>query len=291
MKISKPVGQAAATATILLLILTGCSSSEPSAVPDRPSGNVLDAADVLSSAQEQELNSLIETRNGSTDGARVAVLTIENAGGSIEDYARTVATDWGVGDAGTDNGVLIVADTAERELRIETADGVRERFTDDEAADVIEEVLEPAFADEQYAAGLTEAVDRIYLYGDGQEPAQEPFNWGLLAGVVGGALALVGIIVAAVAADSRRRRRAADDEIRTAEQSDPEFHLTEEQRKAYRKYRYNKRGDDAVNNPHVWLPLYVANPALYSGASTGSQSGSSFGGGGGYSGGGSSGSY
>lgn len=69
-------------------------------------------------------------------------------GGSIEDYAREVAIDWGVGDSGADNGVLVVADTVERELRIETADGVRELFYDDEAENVIENVLEPAFADE-----------------------------------------------------------------------------------------------------------------------------------------------
>ena len=292
MTISKSAGRAAATAGMVLLVLTGCGNSEPSAVPDRPtSGNVLDAAEVLTAGQEQELNSLIEGLNRDTDGARVAVLTVENAGGPIEDYARSVATDWGVGDAGADNGVLIVADTAERELRIESADGVRGAFSDDEAEDVIEDVLEPAFADEQYATGLTEAVERIYLYADGQEPPTEPFNWALLAGVVGVTGAIIGSIILWVSADSRRRRRIADDEIRTAEGLDPEFRLSEEQRKAYRKYRYSKRGEDAMNNPQIWLPLYIASPGLYSGGSTGSQSGSSFGGGGGYSGGGASGSY
>ncbi|MBG6181767.1 hypothetical protein [Arthrobacter sp. CAN_A1] len=71
--------------------------------------------------------------------------------------------------------------------------------------------------------------------------------------------------------DSRRRRRVADEEIRAAEERDPDFRLTEEQRKAYRKYRYRKRGDDAVNYPPTRLPLYIANPALYSGASTSTQ--------------------
>jgi uncharacterized protein len=277
---------------MLLLVLTGCGNSEPATAPERPAeSNVLDLADVLTTAEEQSLNELIEERNVSSDGARVAVLTVENAGGSIEDYSRSVATEWEVGDAGADNGVLVVADTAERELRIETADGVRKQFSDDEAAAVIEDVLEPAFADEQYAEGLTEAVEQIYLYADGQEPAQEPFNWALLAWVVGVGSAVIGIIIYLVSVDSRRRRRVADEEIREAEEKDPTFRLTEEQRKAYRKYRYSKRGDDAVNYPPTWLPLYVANPALYSGSNTGTQSGSSFGGGGGFSGGGASGKY
>ena len=96
-----------------------------------------------------------------------------------------------------------------------------------------------------------------------------------------------------IAADARRRRRIADEELRAARQHDPGLRLTEEQQAAYRAYRYHHRKDDAVTNPAVWLPLYVANPALYGpgGGSDGGTGGSSFGGGGGFSGGGASGSY
>ncbi|GAA2173224.1 hypothetical protein GCM10009784_06720 [Arthrobacter parietis] len=284
-------GIGAAAAATLLLVLTGCGS-EPATAPAPPTqGNVLDAAEVLTDQQEQELNALIEDRNRSTDATRVAVLTVENASGSIEDYARTVATEWEVGDDGANNGVLIVADTAERELRVETADGVREQFSDDEAEDVVEDVLEPAFADEEYAQGLTEAVEQIYLYADGQEPPSDPFAWVLPTSIVGAMVAFFGIVVAVIVRDSRRRRRLADEEIREAEESDPDLRLTDEQREAYRKYRYNHRKDDAVTNPAMWLPLYIASPALYSGGSSGTTSGSSFNGGGGFTGGGASGSY
>lgn len=291
MKIIHSAGRSAAAATLLLLTLTGCGG-EPAAVPAPPTeGSVLDNADVLTDQQEQELNALIDGRNAGTDAARVAVLTVENADGSIEDYAREVATEWGVGDDGADNGVLVVADTAERELRIETADGVRGRFSDDEAEDVVEDVLEPAFANEEYAQGLTDAVDQIYLYADGQEPPEDPFAWVLPVSIIGGFLAVVGIIIAFVVRDSRRRRRIADEEIRAAEEADPNLRLTEEQRAAYRSYRGQYRKNDAVTNPAIWLPLYIANPALYSGGSSGATSGSSFNGGGGFTGGGASGSY
>ncbi|WP_181035078.1 TPM domain-containing protein [Arthrobacter sp. B0490] len=281
-----------ATAALVLLLLTGCGGGDAASVPGPPpEGNVLDAADVLTPAQEEELNALIDAQNTRTDAARVAVLTVEGAGGSIEDYARSVATDWGVGDDGADNGVLVVADTAERELRIETADGAREGFSDDDAEQVIEDVLEPAFADEEYAAGLTDAVGRIYGYAQGQEPVEEPFDWVLLAGVAGGIAVLLGGIVWLIAADSRRRRRLSDEELRAAEDADPDLRLTEKQREDYRKYRYSHRGADAVSNPGLWLPLYIANPALYSGGSGGNASGSSMNGGGGFSGGGASGSY
>jgi uncharacterized protein len=276
----------------MLTALTACGGTGTTAPPDPPAaGNVLDAAGVLSSGEEQELNTLIDGRNAGTDAARVAVLTVDGAGGSIEDYARGVATSWGVGDDGADNGVLIVADTGERELRIETADGVREQFSDDDAEAVIGDVLEPAFADEEYAQGLTAAVDQIYLYAQGQEPEQEPFDWVLLTWVLGAVVVVIGGIIGWIVADSRRRRRQAEEELRAAEESDPQLRFTEEQREAYRTYRYGHRGKDAVDNPAIWLPLYVANPALYSGGSTGGSSGSSINGGGGFSGGGASGSY
>ncbi|MFI7579442.1 TPM domain-containing protein [Kocuria kalidii] len=288
--------RALAVTALIGAALTGCAGGAVE-IPDPPAGSdVLDSADVLTDAQEQELDALIEDRNATTDAARVAVLTVEESGGSIEDYAREVATRWGVGDAGSDNGVLVVAATADRELRIESADGVRERFSDDEAERVVEDVLGPAFADERYAQGLREAVEQIYVYAQGEEPPQEPFDW-VLFGWVGGGFGLVVVLVAWwIAADLRRRRRIADEELRAARRRDPELRLTEEQHAAYRKYRYHHRTPDAVTSPAVWLPLYLANPALYSGGSSGGttgdgQGGTSFGGGGGFTGGGASGSY
>lgn len=287
-----------AAVAVLPLLLTGCAD-ELSALPAPPvEGNVLDAAGVLTEEQEQDLNTLIEDRNRSTTAARVAVLTVEEAPGSVEDYARDVAAAWEVGDGDAENGVLVLAATADRELRIETADGVRESFSDDEAEDVVEDVLAPAFAGERYAEGLTEAVNRIYRYAQGEDPAGEPVNWAVLGGLLGGIALLVVLAVWWSVAHTRRRRRAVEEEIRKAEEDDPELRLTEEQRAAYRKYRLTRRGDDAVTSPVVWLPLYIANPALYSGESTGNQypgdsssGGSSFGGGTGFSGGGASGSY
>ncbi len=287
--------RALAVAALAVTALTGCSGAAQ--IPDPPAGsNVLDSADVLTEEQERRLDALIEDRGAGTDAARVAVLTVAETDGSIEDYAREVATAWEVGDAGADNGVLVVAATEDRELRIESADGVRERFSDDEAERVVEDVLAPAFADGRYAQGLGEAVEQIHVYAQGGEPPREPFDWALLGWVAGG-FGLVGVLVAWwIAADLRRRRRIADEELRAARRRDPGLRLTEEQRAAYRTYRYHHRKEDALTNPAVWLPLYLANPALYSGGSGGGpsgdgQGGSSFGGGGGFTGGGASGSY
>ena len=273
----------------LALLLGGCGDDAPAELPGAPArGNLVDAADVLTDAEEQGLNAQIDALNARTDAARVAVLTVDGADGTIEDFADDVATAWGVGDPGADNGVLIVADTGERELRIEVADGVRESFGDDDAEDVIDDVLEPAFGDDDYAGGLTDAVDQVYLYAEGGGPVEEPFDWGLLALVLGGIAALVGGGIAWVSADHKKRRRATDAELKAAEDADPDFELSDEQREAYRKYRYSHHGKDDISSPAIWLPLYISHPAMYSGQGS---TGSSVNGGGGFSGGGASGSY
>lgn len=278
---------------LLMFLLAGCGGQgQADSVPVAPvDGNVLDEADVLSSEEEGQVNAAIDAGNDRSDNARVAVLMVEGIDGGIEDFAQAVATDWAVGDEGADNGVLIVADTAEREIRIETAEGVRERFSDDDAEDVIDDVLGPAFADGDLSAGLTEAVRRIYLYADGQAPEEEPFDWALFTWVAAPITVVVGAVIWWGVAHARRLRREADEEIRAAEAADPSLRLTQEQRAAYRSYRSSHRGDDAVSNPGVWLPLFIANPSLYSGGGTGTSSGSSFNGGGGFTGGGASGSY
>lgn len=288
--------RALAVAALAGVALTACSGAAAEVPAPPVESDVLDAADVLTDGQEQELDALIDRHNADTDAARVAVLTVESASGSIEDYAREVASAWQVGDAGADNGVLVLAATEDRELRIESADGVREQFTDDEAERVVDDVLGPAFADERYAEGLTEAVDQVYRYAEGGEPPREPFDWALFGWIAGPLALIVGLVGWWIAADARRRRRLADEELRAARQRDPGLRLTDDQRAAYRKYRYHHRKGDAVTNPAVWLPLYLANPGLYSGGSGsgadgGAAGGSSFGGGGGFTGGGASGSY
>lgn len=112
---------------------------------------------------------------------------------------------WGVGDDGASNGELIIADTAERELRVETADGVREQFSDERRIRTCVLRRDSALPTEDTGTGI-------------ERTTPSP-------------------------------------------------------------------------NPAIWLPLYIANPALYSGGNTGAASGSSFNGGGGFTGGGASGSY
>lgn len=309
------------------LVVCSAGAARATQVPPRPdSGAVLDQAEILSDADEQHINERIGRGNEQNEYIRAAVLTVDGVDGDFEDYTRHVATEWGVGEAGRNNGVLIVADMADRNLRIEVADGARQVLSDDTAEVIMEDHLEPGFRDEQYAQAFIATVDSVYGQANPESAAQAAAEreregnivTAVLLGITGLVVAVVLGSIAWWRGDQKKIREQADREIERYQREHPDEEISEEVRKKYYTYRSNHRkpprGDkkpptakdqDGVERDvqyaatfQSWLPLYVMYPAIYSGAnhsiaSSGSSgsAGSSFGGGGGFSGGGASGSF
>ena len=254
------------------------------------------------------------------------MLTVDDTQGeSIEDYSRQVATDWGVGDDGRNNGVLVVADMGERELRIEVADGAREVLSDGDAESIMKDELQPGFKDEKYAQAFTNTLTEVYDQANPEAAHEREVRSNTIMGVIFGLLGLGGVVAGLVAWRHSRRtkriREQADREIEQFQREHPEENITEGMRRAYYRYRQQNpkapglnatpgkaKDKDGVEREiqyaptfQSWLPLYVMYPAVYSGVShssstsSGSSYGggasSSFGGGGGFSGGGASGSF
>lgn len=318
----KPALLLLATAGALALGLPAQGQELPAPPPN---GNVLDSADLLTDGEETELSALIDRKNSGTGAARVVVHTTDSAPGGISDYATALGDAWGVGDAGEDNGVVVVVDMGERETYIAVADGAGEQISDREAQDVAGKVLSPALADENYAAGLTDTVTELYLLADGGESAYDEGEGvpSYIGWVVGGVLALLGAVTGIwIWLDYRKVARKAKDEMRRHQEENPGLEISDEMRAAYIKYRYANRKPPAEGTEeqdeklreeeeetgkeytryagtfNSWLPLYMVAPLLYSGSNvtlssgsddtggSGFSSGSSFGGGGGFSGGG-----
>ncbi|MCT1722709.1 TPM domain-containing protein [Kocuria marina] len=294
-------------------------------VPPRPEvGAVQDQADLLTDGQEEQLNRLIGEKNDENEYIRAAVLSVNDTQGeNIEDYSRKVATDWGVGDDGRNNGVLIVADMGERELRIEVGDGAREVLSDSDAENIMENQLEPGFKDGDYADAFTKTVTKVYDEADPQAAADRAAKGRAVATVI---LSIVGVVVLGVLVLVWRCRRStrqimdqAKREIEQYEREHPGEGISTSMRRAYLKYRLQNPKAPGLNDDPVrrtdkdgierdvhyaptfqsWLPLYAVSPSLYSGgvvnasssSSGGSGGTSSFGGGGGFTRGGASGSF
>ena len=67
----------------------------------------------------------------------------------------------GIGDAGKDNGLLIVLALDERRVRIEVGYGLEEFITDGFAGDTSRQVMLPAFRDGDYGEGLLAGTTRV----------------------------------------------------------------------------------------------------------------------------------
>ncbi len=123
-----------------------------------PTGHVTDNANLLSSEERSDLETLLVSLKEQT-GNEIAILTIASLGGEpIEDYAVEVFERWGVGKKGNDNGLLIVVARDDRAVRIEVGYGLEGVINDAKAGRIIRENLAPAFQKGAYAEGLTNAV-------------------------------------------------------------------------------------------------------------------------------------
>ncbi len=94
---------------LLLFIVIALPSNGQSLVPrPQPPHLVNDFAGVLSSSDVQRLEQKLVAFNDSTS-TQIAVLIVNDLQGyDKSEFAYKVATDWGIGQKGTNNGVLVL---------------------------------------------------------------------------------------------------------------------------------------------------------------------------------------
>ena len=153
---------------LVLAVLMGGGAL--AAIPPRPDGPVLDQADLLPPAEEAALDAKLRAYNAST-GRAVVVATVASLDGLDEvTYGQQLAEAWDIGGAKTENAVLLLVAPNERRLRIATARGVQERFTDALSGRIIRDVITPKFKAGDMAGGIVAGVDAIVAQLD-RDPA------------------------------------------------------------------------------------------------------------------------
>lgn len=138
------------------------SSDRAVSVPDRPQSYVLDSAGVLSGEEESSLNEKLKKYDAKT-GNQIAVLLVRTTGKeSIEKYSYRVATKWGVGKKGKDNGILITIATEDHKDRIEVGKGLEEDVTDSRAGRILRSNdVAVAFRDGKWHAGVDFIINHV----------------------------------------------------------------------------------------------------------------------------------
>lgn len=150
---------------LLLLLVLSVAVLPPAraANPDFPSltGRVVDQAAILSNSTESRLAKLLAAHEEAT-GNQVVVVTLSGLQGyAIEDFALRLGRHWGIGQAGRDNGLLLVVASKERRVRIEVGYGLEGLMPDALAKLIIEREILPAFKKGNFDRGVTRGLDAI----------------------------------------------------------------------------------------------------------------------------------
>ncbi|HQH46289.1 MAG TPA: TPM domain-containing protein, partial [Candidatus Aminicenantes bacterium] len=117
-----------------------------------------DNAGVLGPEYAALIHSACEALKAKT-GAECAVITVDDLGGlSVEDFAARLFQRFGIGEAGKENGLLLLFSRDDRKIRLEVGYGLEEAIPDSLAGRILEEQALPFFREGRYGRGLYAAV-------------------------------------------------------------------------------------------------------------------------------------
>lgn len=133
----------------------------------KPTGWINDFEGLYSDYEELVLDSLVRLFKTET-GIEIAVVTLDSACIPKEQFVELtlrMANQWGVGEAGKDNGILVGISRGHRMIRINNGSGIEKLITDEETKEIIDSYFIPYFkAGEFYKGtivGLTELIHRL----------------------------------------------------------------------------------------------------------------------------------
>jgi uncharacterized protein len=167
----------------LMLAAAFCTSAALALDFPALTGRVVDSANLLTSQQESRLTEQLASHESATSNQVVVVTLPSLQGTAIEDFGYQLGRHWGIGQAGRDNGVLLIVAPNERKVRIEVGYGLEGDLPDAIARAIIDNDILPAFRRNDYPGGIAVGVDAIILAIDGTYEAapettgQNRFGW------------------------------------------------------------------------------------------------------------------
>lgn len=131
----------------------------PKAVVAKLNYPVNDFTNTLSAAERVDLDNKIQAIHN--EGVLQIGIVVLNTTADIPiyDYAMTVAKSWGLGSRNNNNGLLMLVAVEDRQIYILTGLDIEDKLTDERVARVIDKHITPAFAKQNYAQGLSKAID------------------------------------------------------------------------------------------------------------------------------------
>lgn len=143
------------------------------AAPNFPllTGRVVDQANIIPGEVRARIVGKLEVLEQKTTDQFVVVTLTSLEGYDIADYGYQLGRHWGIGQAGKNNGLLLIVAPNERAVRFEVGYGLEGTMTDALARVIIENAILPRFRADDMAGGIERGVDDAIqvLTGDAAE--------------------------------------------------------------------------------------------------------------------------
>lgn len=129
--------------------------------PGSPSGFVNDYAQILTAEQKQALEQKLSQFEKETSN-EISIVAIKSLkGDTVENFAEKLFKEWGIGKKNKDNGILLLIAKDDRKMKIEVGYGLEGALTDAQSFWIYNDILKPAFQQEKYFEGVSDATDKI----------------------------------------------------------------------------------------------------------------------------------
>ncbi|NLY54104.1 MAG: TPM domain-containing protein [Firmicutes bacterium] len=147
-------------AWLMVLILPSIAVAAPDVKFPEPVGLVNDFAGVLTPQEEAQIRQVAEML-WQSNGVELAVVTVlDTSPYDTNTYAFRLFRAWGIGEQKKDNGLLVLLNMEEREIRIEVGTGLEGYVTDAKAGRILDQAL-PEFRANRYGSGLYVIVQEL----------------------------------------------------------------------------------------------------------------------------------
>ena len=139
----------------------------------KPRAAIVDYVGILNSSQLNYMKQKLKTFNDTSSTAIVIAIDKSTEGEDIFDYSYRLASAWGIGSKGKDNGVLMYIAFNDRKIFIQTGSGLEGVLTDAVLKRIIQNVIRPAFKKRQYFKGINKATDIMISLVSGEFSADD----------------------------------------------------------------------------------------------------------------------
>ncbi len=136
--------------------------------PPKSNTLVTDYTNTLTQDQKQRLEDKLVAFDDSTS-TQIAVVIIKSVGDyDINEYGAKLGRAWGIGQAGKNNGIVLLVALGDRKLTIQTGYGVEGALPDIVTQEIRENDINPRFRQGDYYGGLDAGTDQIIKYVKGE---------------------------------------------------------------------------------------------------------------------------